>query len=756
MNLEMNLNENTISSPESRVMNPADDKIACFKSGKIWKELVNIPSIIIIEHEQMSMDIKESLEKKLELFFPNIEFINANENITKPNATILIIHYGLNRIHLGYSSFDFFINSPDEIDAEFISELLDYTITINKKTLLYLGKFPSDEGDMDGGSQLSYQLIESLKTNTNLDICFIRKGQQTYSSDNIQDILYLPYINPNGNKFQRRLDNLQTNRNAIYNGKQYDLVIAAHCSKLFGLENDIETMTKSIIFPMFLTQSYQRANEFVPQEYTRHENDVLHNVSLILTPSEEEKNDMMKFYSIPAEKIKVIPRGISPKVIPHIRVCAAIKLISIGSIKEQKNHIDDLRLLNNLVHRGFQATLVIAGSIYDFSILHELQEYIRKEHLDNKVEFVSGLNRDEMSNLLSKMTFGISNSRWETFGRGIFECLASGLPTLVSDKLETVQRLTKNQKGISFYKGVETMADKIVELFMSKELYQKESEAAIQIAENFSFDNERERLLYALIFDRFGYHSRFTVWDLNHCIKIYDGLYSICYRKDKHVRKYLRYKEAKNKAIDELKAARLAFEHGLNTPEPNFVGYDCKEDKYFIDYNDCPCTMSKTFSINELSQLESILSEMRHLPVLKDNWATFELELIELLRIYESIFDETSFEEINTLRQTDATCFIHGDFWHQNIGVDNQGKIVFFDFQNSGSGPANWDRCYLYANIPFSSIPIDKVKSFTKPDVDIIKVILKIRITRLYKKHMDYSHLQTNLDNWKRIAAQIQ
>jgi len=708
-------------------------------------------AVALILHDFISEQDKNDILTRMGCFFDNIKCIDDAEVNQVEESFQIKIHYGLHGVHFNYSSLDFFINGKDDVNDEFVAELLHYCQVINKKTMLYLGKFPGDEGDMDGGSQLSYQLIESLKNKTVLDLCFIRKGDQKFETDGVHNISYVPYINPYGNKFQRRLENLDTNKTAIKNGNEYDLIIAAHCSKLFGLQDDPEIMEKSVIFPMFLTQSYKRANEDVPVEYTTQEQEVLKNVSQILTPSSEEKDDMVNFFSIPTEKIRVIPRGISPVVASSIRNCTEVKLISIGSVKEQKNHIDDIRLLELLISKGIQASLVIAGSVYDEFIMQEMKVFIKEHDLKDKVSFVSGLNRQEISALLSEMTFGISNSRWETFGRGIFECLASGLPTLVSDSLTTVQRLTGYQKGISFHANINSMADMIISLYKSPDLYQAEALGAIQIAENFSFAIERERLLYALIFDRFNYVSKFTLWDLQHCEKIYDGRYSVCYRNNGHVRKYLNYKEAKNKAIDELQAACLAYTHSLPTPEPHFAGYDCKEDKFFIDYTDRPSVMCNTFSSNELIQLEKILDHMRSLPVIKNNWSKFSTEFIETLRYYELVFCESVDSDIQTLKNLQDCCFIHGDFWRQNIGVDSNNKIVIFDFQNSGNGPENWDRCYLYANIPFKQIQFSKSRTFSSLDLKVIQIILKIRISRLHRKNMEYSELIDNLNFWREL-----
>ena len=53
-------------------------------------------------------------------------------------------------------------------------------INIDKKVLLYLGKFPEFGFDVDGGSILARQLIDSLKIRCKLDIVFIRKKKELY------------------------------------------------------------------------------------------------------------------------------------------------------------------------------------------------------------------------------------------------------------------------------------------------------------------------------------------------------------------------------------------------------------------------------------------------------------------------------------------------------------------------------------------------------------------------------------------------
>ena len=83
------------------------------------------------------------------------------------------------------------------------------------RILLYLGKFPGYGFDVDGGSILAKQLIDSLKSYSKLDVVFIRKNKEEYHDEFVNSVRYVEYKYARENKFFRRLNNLDTNREAI-------------------------------------------------------------------------------------------------------------------------------------------------------------------------------------------------------------------------------------------------------------------------------------------------------------------------------------------------------------------------------------------------------------------------------------------------------------------------------------------------------------------------------------------------------------
>ena len=100
---------------------------------------------------------------------------------------------------------------------------------------------------------------------------------------------------------------------------------------------------------MYLSPSYKRSGEYPPDEYIAEECSALCSAGKILTPSDSEKQDMIRVFGIDENKIKVIPRGYSSYIKPvEKQTHFPIELLYIASIKEQKNTKEAIVLLKEL------------------------------------------------------------------------------------------------------------------------------------------------------------------------------------------------------------------------------------------------------------------------------------------------------------------------------------------------------------------------------------------------------------------------
>lgn len=658
-----------------------------------------------------------------------------------------IVHYGLERDYHLFPQYHYYIESIDMLTPGFMKKISDSFRIRNKKVLLYLGKFPEKSYDVDGGAQLANQLISSLSHICKLDIAFIRKEKETYSSPFVNQISYEEYIDPYGNKFSRRMKNFDTNRSAIMNGNNYDLIIAGHCSKFFGVENEKEIMEKSVIFPMMLTSGYKRSGEYVPEYYTEREKMVLENVSGIITPSMEEYADIVSDYGIEKSKIKVIPRGISPYFSSRYRSKCSVhaNLVSIGSFKSQKNHISELKCIKMLVDSGLSDIhLTVIGTIHDKKIYNEFCEYIDNNRLESYITMYHNISQEQVAKILDNMDICISCSLWETFGRGIFECMMSGLPCVLSDRLNVI----KNYAGSSmvfFCKDIYEMADSVRKLISSDEIYRLASAASVDTSHKVSYNMEREKLVTALIYDRFGFRTDYMSWNDGYDI-IWEGTYSECQKYGDRVRKFYKYPN-ENKIRAEFFAQKCAYDNGILTAEPLFISSDRKTGRFFaesklirhIPANSCVLS-------NDI--FESCIKAISSLSALPTNllrpFSDFIKDFYDSAKYYRKISGEDISGELEWLFGLENIRFVHGDMLLKNIGICGD-EIYLFDFQNACCGPDKWDMAYF-----FSEFLPDKVQEYIDSNISrYILLILKIRIGRAVRHGDNYAQLNERLCSWK-------
>lgn len=464
---------------------------------------------IVLKNEYLNYLIKE--QNELYCKFIELDEFQFNYDVRKCKFSIFIgdkvnntikfnLQYILSDNHSFTNDCVEYISGKDALIMSLKKAFIDLK-NATQNVLLYLGKFPESGIDLDGGSILAKQLINILKIRCNLDLAFIRKNNEEYYDPFVNNIYYYEYIDPFNNKFIRRLENCKTNNDALKKYKLYDKIVVAHISKLFGCDFGDEFWNKIILFPMFCTHSYIRAGEFVPTEYYLQEKKVLERVKMIITPSIEEKEDLIKEYNVKPNKIHVVYRGISPyiKYRIHKRIENPVRIICIGSIKKQKNNIMQLQILNSLIKNNICAKMHIVTTVQDKKIYNELVHYIEENNLKNYIQFHFSISQKELSFLLNESDINLSTSYWETFGRGIFEGISAGLPTLVSDKLVVVRNIVGNNLGVKFLKSVSDYMTEIIKL-LDESYYNRSSRSLKTILNKISYKSEQIELCKLIFF----------------------------------------------------------------------------------------------------------------------------------------------------------------------------------------------------------------------------------------------------------------
>ena len=276
----------------------------------------------------------------------------------------------------------------------------------------------------DGGARV----IDSLREALGKSLKIMQFGK-TLSHSATWHFDY-PFDHPN--RFNRRIHNGPFIARKIKEvEEEFSHILFIHLSMQFDyLGSNCEVWT----FPMLLTPSYTASGEHVPPLYLEKEKRALRHSNYILTPSHMEKKQLLETYQVPSEKIRVVPRGISMAFLnkPKQRVIQQpLNFCSVGSIKPQKNTLELLTLFEMITKQMPGACLDIIGPVQDLSYGREVRKIIREKHLN--VSLTEHLPPHKLFKRLEHAHFHLSTARCETFGRSIFETLASGLPNLILD-----------------------------------------------------------------------------------------------------------------------------------------------------------------------------------------------------------------------------------------------------------------------------------------------------------------------------------
>lgn len=158
----------------------------------------------------------------------------------------------------------------------------------------------------------------------------------------------------------------------------------------------------------------------------------------ILAISESTKNDIIKEYKIPREKITVTYPGIkkAPNTkhqTPNIKKKYGIKgeyILFLGTLKPSKN-IEGLLEAFAKLKKDQVLNLVIAGKkgwMYE-----KIFEKVKKLNLEDRVIFTDFVPEDDLPALMAGAKVFVIPSFWEGFGIPVLEAMAVGTPVVVSN-----------------------------------------------------------------------------------------------------------------------------------------------------------------------------------------------------------------------------------------------------------------------------------------------------------------------------------
>lgn len=388
---------------------------------------------------------------------------------------------------------------------------------LKKKVLIVTAKWPYTTKSTDGGDSTTKEIIHSLEKDYNVDmLCFRNDIDEQTTIDGVQDIhlyyddfaLFKNYQLHNEEKFLVRISQAEIAKREIKRVyRDYEFIIVQHVMFILGMEEEKELLNRIVLYPMFTGSSYLKSGEVVPSIYLYREKKVLKLVKLIVSPSNVEKEMLISDYGVDGNKIIVVPRPVDYTY--HVRSITDVKrirLLYIASVRTQKNHLDSLRLVKLIKGREVNVELHCVGAIQDDAIFSDCMNYLAKNKLTDYVVFHGNKSHNQIKKIMSNCNFNISVSQWETFGRGIYEGMVFGLPTVITNKIECV--IQADNLGIfpCVVGSLEEMANTIIDMFYDNKKYEEESRKGKELSSLLSVTNSDKiiREKYKEVFGTWG------------------------------------------------------------------------------------------------------------------------------------------------------------------------------------------------------------------------------------------------------------
>jgi glycosyltransferase involved in cell wall biosynthesis len=168
-----------------------------------------------------------------------------------------------------------------------------------------------------------------------------------------------------------------------------------------------------------------------------------------------------------------------------------LRLINVGSLVDNKNQsfLIDVAIL--LREKNVDFLLVLLGDGVNRA---KLQKKITENNLDNFVKLMG--NVDNVEDYLRNSDIYVHSSFSESLGLSIIEAMATGLPVVTIDGKGNRDLIENGKNGFILYEhNVELFADKIIELWSNKALYESMSHYAQEFAKKFDIKLYVHKLL---------------------------------------------------------------------------------------------------------------------------------------------------------------------------------------------------------------------------------------------------------------------
>ena len=199
----------------------------------------------------------------------------------------------------------------------------------------------------------------------------------------------------------------------------------------------------------------------------------------------EYVNDMINSYPIRRKPMMyVVPQGIDEDF--YGVSCSQNVILSVGAIGNRKGHLITLRAFERLREEGFDAQLVIAGTVAEQSYLGQLRSVILNSQYKENIRLCTDLPKEDLRQLYQEAHLFVLHSEEESQGIVFAEAMATGMPIVATRAGGIPFVVAHGRNGLlSGYGDVKTFAENIGRLMKDQTQWQAMSDASRILAQNY-------------------------------------------------------------------------------------------------------------------------------------------------------------------------------------------------------------------------------------------------------------------------------
>ena len=212
----------------------------------------------------------------------------------------------------------------------------------------------------------------------------------------------------------------------------------------------------------------------------------------IVAISQSTRNDLIKYWHIPEEKISVVYNGFTPP--GNVDAAKKKQILYISRIEHPgKNHLNLLKAFELLLENLQQEyTLLMPGAAWNGA--DTVFEYAKNSPCADKFKFTGFVDFAKLPELYAESAMYIFPSHFEGFGLSLLEAMHAGLPCACSNN-SSLGELGRDAAELFDPSSPEEIARSMAKILNDKDYQQKLSALGKAKAANFSWQNTANGML---------------------------------------------------------------------------------------------------------------------------------------------------------------------------------------------------------------------------------------------------------------------